>query len=74
MSEWSKNLNPKHLFRQLSNNASELFDYTMTNIMDNFYDSAMKDTSDGMFKAVVLSGIRTEKNDGSGRYQVQIKS
>ena len=50
----------------MSNNSSDLFDLTMGNIMDNFYDSAMNTSTDGAFKAVCISGVRTEDNQGSG--------
>ena len=50
----------------MSNNPSDLFDLTMGNIMDNFYDSAMNTSTDGTFKAVCLSGIQTEDNTGEG--------
>ena len=46
----------------VSNNSEEMFDYTMTNLMDNFYRSAMSTTTDGVFKAVCLSGMNTEDN------------
>ena len=35
--------------------------------MDSFYDSAMDTSIDGSFKAVCLSGIRTEDNNGDGK-------
>lgn len=63
---WKKSFNNRYLFDRLSNNNSELFDLTMNNIMDNFYDSAMNTSTDGKFKAVCLSGIRTEANNGEG--------
>lgn len=34
--------------------------------MDNFYDNALSEATDGSFKAVCLSGIRTEDNSGGG--------
>jgi hypothetical protein len=34
--------------------------------MDGFYDSAMTNVTEGRFKAVVLSGIRTEAGNGEG--------
>jgi len=43
-----------------------MFDYTMSNIMDSFYDNAMSTATDGIFKAVCLSGIRTEDGSGAG--------
>lgn len=50
----------------MSNNSSDLFGYTMNNIMDSFYDNAMNQASEGTFKAVCLSGIKTESNTGEG--------
>ena len=43
-----------------------MFDYTMTNIMDGFYDEAMDSSVDDVFKAVCLSGIASESNTGEG--------
>ena len=45
----------------------------MTNIMDNFYNIAMSETTDGAFKAVVLSGIRTEQSNGAGADEADAK-
>lgn len=42
----------------------ERYNFTMTSILDNFYDSLLDSTTDGSFKAVCLSGIRTEDNTG----------
>ena len=58
-------INP-YLYRQFSNNPMEMFNYTMTNLMDNYYDSALDQSTDGSFKAVCLSGMRTEDNSGGG--------
>lgn len=63
---YRKNLSNPYLYRQLSNSPTEMFNYTMTNLMDSFYDSALDETSGGTFKAVVLSAIRTEDNTGTG--------
>lgn len=62
MARW--NVNP-YLYKQFSNSASEMFDFTMTNIMDGFYNSSLSKTTDGTFKAVCLSGINDEANDGT---------
>ena len=35
--------------------------------MDGFYDNAMDQSTDGIFKAVCLSGIKTEDNDGGSQ-------
>lgn len=66
MSGYKKSLNNPYLFDFLSNDPSDLFNYTMNNIMDGFYDSAMNTSTDGKFKAVCLSGIRTEDGTGAG--------
>jgi hypothetical protein len=50
----------------MSNSSADSFDLTMTNIMDNFFGSAMKSTTDGQFKAVCLSGIVDGDNTGAG--------
>lgn len=63
---YRKNLTNPYLYRQFSNNPVEMFNHTMTNLMDNFYDNALTDATDGSFKAVCLSGIRTEDNTTSG--------
>ena len=34
--------------------------------MDNYYDNALSEATDGSFKAVCLSGIKTEDNTGGG--------
>ena len=61
---YRKNLTNPYLYKQLSNSATEMFNYTMTNIMDSFYNSSMSEATDGTFKAVCLSGRRTEDNEG----------
>ena len=58
-------LNP-YKFRQYTNSSKDLYDLQITNIMDSFFDSAMTNVTDGSFKAVVLSGIKTEDGDGTG--------
>ena len=50
----------------VSNSPEEMFDYTMTNLMDNFYRSAMNTAIDGTFKAVCLSGMDTGDGTGQG--------
>lgn len=66
MPKYRKFLPNQYLYAGASNKGTELFDFTMNNIMEGFYDSAMGTTTDGAFKAICLSGIRTEKNDGTG--------
>ena len=63
---YRKNLTNPYLYRQFSNSPQEMFNYTMTNLMDSFYDTALSEATDGAFKAVCLSGIRTEDNNGDG--------
>ena len=58
-------INPYH-HSLMSNNPSEMFDYTMTNLMDEFYNTAMSNATDGSFKAVCLSAISTGDNTGGG--------
>ena len=43
-----------------------MFGYLRAIQDEAMYSTAMNTSTDGKFKAVVLSGIRTEKNDGSG--------
>lgn len=64
MAKVKKNLVNPYLHQQFSNNSSEMFNFTMTNLLDSFYDSALDSSIDGSFKAVCLSGIKTEDNDG----------
>jgi hypothetical protein len=64
VAKYKKSLTNPYLYRQFSNNASEMFDYTMTNVMDGFYDGAMNSAIDGTFKAVCLSGIKSEDTKG----------
>ena len=66
MAKYKKSFSNPHLYRQFSNSPSEMFDYTMTNIMDGFYDEAMSTSIDDVFKAVCLSGINSESNTGEG--------
>lgn len=64
---YRKNLTNPYLYRQFSNSPQEMFNYTMTNLMDSFYDTALSEATDGAFKAVCLSGIKTEDNNGDGK-------
>ena len=66
MAKYKKSFTNPHLYRQFSNNPAGMFDYTMTNIMDGFYNGAMNSAIDGKFKAVCLSGIVSESNTGEG--------
>lgn len=49
-----------------TNSTSEMFNYTMTNIMDSFFSSNMDISSEGKFKAVCLSGMESGDNTGAG--------
>jgi len=66
MAKYNKGYVNANHYSQMSNNPSDLFDYTMTNIMDNFYNSAMNTATDGKFKAVCLSGKDTGDGTGAG--------
>lgn len=60
---YKRSFNNPHKFRLYTNSSSDLYNYQMNNIMDSFYDNAMNQSTDGVFKAVCLSGIKTEDND-----------
>jgi len=62
--KYKKSFNNPYKFRLYTNSSSDLYNYQMNNIMDSFYDNAMNQSTDGLFKVVCLSGIRTEDNDG----------
>ena len=66
MSKYKKSFNNPRKFRDFTNSPSQLYDYQMSNIMDGFYDNAMTNVTEGSFKAVVLSGIKTEDGSGTG--------
>jgi len=53
-------------FNPLYQDTGDHFNFTMTNIMDNFYKSAMDTSTDGKFKAIVLSGLISGENTGAG--------
>lgn len=53
-------------FENLTNNTLDRFNYTMTSLMDSLYTNVLGISTDGTFKAVCLSGIRTEDNTGAG--------
>lgn len=53
-------------FNRFVNNSSDLFDFTMTGLMDNYYDSITDFTTDGTFKAICLSGMTSLDNTGGG--------
>tara|TARA_R100000406_G_scaffold95591_1_gene90370 strand:- start:5009 stop:6271 length:1263 start_codon:yes stop_codon:yes gene_type:complete len=68
VSSYRKNLNNINAHRNRSNNPEEMFDLTMNNLLDSFYDHALDTSTDGKFKAVCLSGFmagdNTAGNDG----------
>lgn len=59
-------INP-YSYRAFSNNPEQMFNYTMANLMDNMYSSFMDSSTDGTFKAVCLSGIDSEDNNGGSQ-------
>ena len=66
MAKFKKSFNNPFSFSDFTSNSSDLYDYTMSNLMDNFYDSATNQSTDGVFKAVCLSGMIDEDNTGAG--------
>ena len=56
----SKTINLK--FKEFTNNPEELFDFSMSRLIDGMYDTAMNHSVDGKFKAVCLSGIDGSNN------------
>lgn len=66
MSIFRRGSNNPNSFGFYSNDPKELFEYTMTNLLDSMYDYNMNQQTDGKFKAVCLSGLRTEDNTGGG--------
>ena len=64
MAKYKKSFTNPHMYKYLLNSPSEMFDYTMSNVMDGFYDGAMSSATAGKFKAVCLSGIGTEATTG----------
>lgn len=66
MTRLKKSFTNPFSFSDYTSNSSDLYDYTMTNIMDNYYDTSTDQSLDGVFKAVVLSGMKDESNTGAG--------
>ena len=66
MSSFRIGQNNPNSYRFFSNDASEMFEYTMNNIVDSMYDYSMNQQTDGKFKSICLSGLRTEDNTGGG--------
>lgn len=58
--EYKKYFNNPAKLRLYLNSSSDLYNYQMNNLMDNFYDNALNQSTEGVFKAVCLSGIKTE--------------
>jgi hypothetical protein len=67
VSSYKKYFNNPYKFRLYTNSSSDLYNYQMNNLMDGFYDSAMDRSTDGSFKAVCLSGVRTEDNNAGSQ-------
>jgi len=67
VSSYKKYFNNPYKFRLYTNSSSDLYNYQMNNLMDGFYDSAMNRSTDGSFKAVCLSGIKTEDNNAGSQ-------
>lgn len=59
-----KNGIPKQDTIRNSSSKSGLFEILRTNFVDGFYERILNASTDGVFKAVCLSGLRTEDNTG----------
>lgn len=58
-------INPE-LYSVFVNSPSEMFEYSMSNVMDNVFSNLMVDATDGTFKCVCLSGFMSDNNTGTG--------
>lgn len=63
---YNKSLKNPYSHSQASNSSSDMYNHTMTNILDAYYDWALNSGTDGIFPAVCLSGINTEDGTGAG--------
>lgn len=66
MSSYKRFLTNQFSFGRYTNNPSQRFEFLTTNLMDVYYDQALGGEEKQKFKAVCLSGIRTNDNNGSG--------
>ena len=65
MTKGSNGLTGEYMFRQLTSTTGK-YQLTTERLMSQFYRGSMGSSTDGTFKAVCLSGIRTEANTGDG--------
>lgn len=61
---YGKNQTPRQETNRNASDKGSLFQILKTSLVDNFYNRLLDRTTDGSFKAVCLSGIRTEDNTG----------
>ena len=66
MGKGNNGLTGAYMFRQLTGITGR-YQLTTERLMSQFYRGSMESSTDGTFKAVCLSGIRTENNTGSGK-------
>jgi hypothetical protein len=65
MGKGNNGLTGAYMFRQLTGTTGR-YQLTTERLMSQFYRGSMESSTDGTFKAVCLSGIRTDENEGSG--------
>jgi len=58
----------QELFRFFENSINDSFSFLQNNLMDSYYTSTLNKASVGTFPAVVLSGITTNNNTGTGTH------
>lgn len=66
MAKLNKGFNNPNSLSNFENNTSQLFDYTMSNVMDNLFAESLDVSVDNVFKAVCLSGMEAGDNTGGG--------
>ena len=66
MGSYKRFLTNQYSINRYANDPSQHFDFLTTNLMDMYYDQALGGEEKQNFKAVCLSGIRTDDNNGSG--------
>jgi len=71
VARYRKGFNDINAHVNRTNNPEELFDLTMNNLLDGFYDYALDSSNEGKFKAICLSGFKFESNAGDGPDQEQ---
>jgi len=69
VSRYRKGLLHPAFSSQFVNDPTDLFNFTMTNVMDSFYNGVFTaHSAEGTFSAVCLSGIDSDNNTGTGTH------